>query len=606
MKSAFRTATVAWTVLGILLCTAYSPSAQEAEQPEEALVTHEYDVRGLVQRELWRAPRTGAIGDVLAPDRLFFNDDDHADDEWSLRDSGEEARCWDNADELGDEIREFLADADYDAEVDFFSAERKISFRTTPQVHEHIKWILDALNDVANARVSMVVYRLTNDAELAAPTMGASDVAAWAKGARFVGTFRGGLGEPFVLQKTQHTSYVSDYDINVATEAAVSSPEVNDLNTGEEFVLGAVSLSDGRLWVQGWHAAMNLKEMRKFKTNAGTIELPDLSYSFAPVSAVIENGGAAVIDAGPAGRFMVQTKCDRVVKNHELKLDNGNTLHLLNCVGAMRGGGLGGFWLMNPTSSALMEDSLFPQVMLGDVIDGPYMDAAMMIDEELEHNGLDLEVLGPYLGVIEGSGEDFDEDELRALHETTARLKGTPAAPETASVRITAYSVADDSNLPAGILNGRPDAADVAEVKSIAGEALFDRVSMNLLRQQVDQFEVRLATHLRAYESYTATGITALDPQVGTLVLGEQIRWQARDAGDGRMRIEVRTGITVGGEKFERINVGTDGLEVERSRSALTQARLADELKIGERMSSLSPGVGVDGELVVIVVERLK
>ncbi|MCA8919407.1 MAG: hypothetical protein KDB32_10035, partial [Planctomycetes bacterium] len=69
---------------------------------------------------------------------------------------------------------------------------------------------------------------------------------------------------------------------------------------------------------------------------------------------------------------------------------------------------------------------------------------------------------------------------------------------------------------------------------------------------------------------------------------------------------EVRTGITVGGEKFERINVGTDGLEVERSRSALTQARLADELKIGERMSSLSPGVGVDGELVVIVVERLK
>lgn len=605
MKSAFRTATVAWTVVGILLCTAYSPSAQEAEQPEDALVTHEYDVRGLVQRELWRAPRTGAIGDVLAPDRLFFNDDDHADDEWSLRESGEEARCWDDADELGDELQEFLTNADNEVEIDYFSADRTISFRATPQVHERIKWLLDALNDVANARVSMVVYRLTNEAELTAPTMGASDVAGWAKGAKLVGTFRGGLGEPFVLQKTQHTSYVADYEINLATEAAVSSPEVNDLNTGEEFVLGAASLSDGRLWVQGWHASMKLNEMRQFETSAGTVELPDLSYSFAPVSAVIENGGAAVIDAGPAGRFMVRTKCDRVVKNRELKLDNGNTLRLLNCIGAMRGAGLGGFWLMNPTSSALMEDSLFPQVMLGDVIDGPYMDAAMKIADELEGNGIELEVMGPYLGVIAESGEDFDDDDLRELHEITARLAATPAAPETASVRITAYSVADDSDLPAGILNGRPDAADLAEVESLASKTLFDRVSMNLLRQQVDQFEVRLATHLRAYDSCTATGVTALDPQVGTIVLGEQIRWQARDAGDGRMRIEVRTGITVGCE-FEQVNVGTDGLFVERSRSALTQARLADELKIGERMSSLSPGVGVDGELVVIVVERLK
>jgi len=167
--------------------------------------------------------------------------------------------------------------------------------------------------------------------------------------------------------------------------------------------------------------------------------------------------------------------------------------------------------------------------------------------------------------------------------------------------------VKDDAALPAGVLNGRPSAADVAEVKTLAGgKALFDRLSMNLLRQQVDHFEVKLATHLRDYDSHSATGVTALDPQVGTLVLGEQIRWQARAGQDGRLRIEVRSGITVGGEQFEEVAVGNDGLTVERSRSALTQARLADELAAGERMACVSPGAGADGQLVVIVVERLK
>lgn len=609
MNSVVKTAAAAWAVAGALLFVSYSPSAQDVDDAaaEPVFVSRQYDVRPLIQSELWQAPRTGAIGDVLAPDRLFFDPDDHNEDEWSLRDSGEEARCWEDYDDLGNQIVQFLCDADDDLELSCESSGSNLSFRGTEAAQKRVKWVIDALRDVSDARVNMVVYRLKDDTELPTPTMTKSEVPGWTKGARYVGTFRGGLAEPFVLQQTQHRSYVADYDTSTAQDAAIASPRVNDLHTGEEFVLGAASLSDGRLWVQGWHATLKLNDMRKVTTSTGAVEMPDVSYSFAPVSAVIENGGGAIIDAGPSGRFMVRAECDRVVRNHELKLDNGGSMRLINCIGGMRGDGLGGFWLMNPTSSSLMEDSMFPQVMLEDVNDGPYLDAAYYFSELLEDSSLYCDGLGPYLGVIIPSPEDLYEEDLVQRGEELAELDAIPVAPQTASVRITAYEVADDSQIPAGVLTGRPSAADIAELKTIArNKSLFNRVSMNLLRQQSDQFEVRLATHLRGYDSVIATGVTALDPEVGTLVLGEQIRWQARDVGEGRLRIEVRSGITVGGEKFERVAVGTDGLSVERSRSALTQARLGDELAIGERMAGISPGVGVDGQLVVIVVERLK
>lgn len=603
MKSFFRAAAVAWTVGATLLFVSYHPSAQEGPALDEPqLVSRDYEVRGLVQSEMWNAPRTGAIGDVLAPDRLFFSDDGHADDEWSLRDSGDEARCWESAGYLGSELHELLQEADADQSYSFDSSHGKLNVSADEPTHKAVKWALDALNDVARARVSMVVYRLKDDAQPASPALAKGEVSGWARGARLVGNFRGGLAEPFVLQQTQHRSYVADYDLNLATEASIAAPRVRDLHTGEEFVLGAISLPDGRLWVQGWHAAMKHTAMRTTETSAGNIELPEVSYSFAPVSAVIENGGAALIDAGQSGKFLVRAECDRVVRNHELLLDNGNTLRLINCAGTMRGHGLGGFWLMNPTSSALMEDSLFPQVILEDNEDGPYLDSAIHVSDQLAEAGIESRSFGPYLGVaLRMAVNDPEYEQVRA------RLDAIPVAPETVGVRITAYEVKDDAAIPAGVLNGRPDAADVAELRALAGgNALFDRLSMNLLRQQVDQFEVKLATHLRDYDSLSATGVTALDPQVGTLVLGEQIRWQARSAEEGRLRIELRSGITVGGERFEKVAVGNDGLTVERSRSALTQARLADELAAGERMACVSPGAGADGRLVIIVVERLK
>jgi len=608
MKSSFRAAAVAWTVGATLLFASYHPLAQEAaEEAEPQLLSRDYDVRGLVQSEMWNAPRTGAIGDVLAPDRLFFADEGHAEDEWSLRDSGDEARCWDTAAEFGDDIYNLLQEVEGATDYSYHRTAGALTVKADEATHQRVKWLVDAINDVAKARVGMVVYRMKDDAQLPAPVLAKGDVQGWTKGARFVGTFAGGLAEPFVLQQTQHRSYVADYDVNLATEAVVASPQVNDLHTGEEFVLGVISLSDGRLWVQGWHASMKHTAMRTAETSAGSIELPEVSYSFAPVSAVIENGGAAVIDAGASGKFLVRAECDRVVRNHELKLPGGQTLRLVNCAGSMRGHGLGGFWLMNPTSSALMEDSMFPQVILEDIEDGPYLDAAVRIADQLDHASFPLRVIGPYLAALIPSGEDLPDEDRAHLAETAAQIDAIPVAPETVGVRITAFEVKDDAALPAGVLNGRPSAADVAELKAIAGgKPLFDRLSMNLLRQQVDQFEVKLATHLRDYEAQSATGVTALDPQVGTLVLGEQIRWQARSAEDGRLRIELRSGITVGGGEFEKVAVGNEGLTVERSRSALTQARLADELAPGERMSCVSPGAGADGQLVVIVVERLK
>src|SRR5262245_30474134 len=89
----FRFAALAWVAVACLFVFSLSSRAQEAEP---VLVEHTYDFSGLTRAEFERTPRSGGIGDVLAPDTLFSrNGYEPRQDRWSLRHSGDEARCWD-------------------------------------------------------------------------------------------------------------------------------------------------------------------------------------------------------------------------------------------------------------------------------------------------------------------------------------------------------------------------------------------------------------------------------------------------------------------------------------------------------------------------------
>lgn len=594
--------------LAMVLCWGVAqPAAQDARNNESELITRTYDVRGLVSDTLERTPRTGAVGDVLAPDLLFGGGliSEHPYDAWNLRDSGEEARCWLDAEEVYVIVRDFVAGHEERKQVKLLHETGDTFEVVAPQaVHDRIEWVLGAMADITEARVGITVYRLD---EAPGATTTPEETAQAVKGKRLVGTLRGGLGEPLVLQQTQHRSYVADYDFNVATDASGSVPSVRDLNTGEEFVLGALSLPDGRVWLQGWHAKATEGGMRRLETTGGMVELPRVDYSYTPVSAVVDNGGGAILDAGEHGRFLVRASCSRDIRNHTLELDDGSRLKLINCLPIMRGHGLGGFWLMNPNSERVMNDGAFAQVMLDDVVDGPYNDSAAYMVDELYSVYDDVHVVGPYLGLrLPGTGEpDLMADAARL----EAMIHDIGDAPRMVGVRISAWEIADDSGIPAGILDGRPADVDLAELRTLAGDgSSLDRISAAMLDQRTDVLDVRLSAHVRDYDSVSATGAIGYDPVIATLVTGAQVRWTARDAGNGRVSIELRSGITAGGHEFEQVatGVGGQGFSIERSSSALTQARFSDELHVGERMAAVSPGAGTEGRLIVIVVERVE
>jgi hypothetical protein len=275
----------------------------------------------------------------------------------------------------------------------------------------------------------------------------------------------------------------------------------------------------------------------------------------------------------------------------------------------MRAHGLGGFWLMDPTSNRLMEDAIFPQVIFEDPADGPYNDSAIHYYDEIEGYYDDVRVVGPYLGIWIAAPDDEYADVREGRLRAEQLLDSIGSAPRLVGLKISAWEVADDSDIPAGILDGRPTDVDLAELQALASNtALKSRISMGMQSQRTDVLDIRLSTHVRDYDTVSATGAIEHDPEIATLVTGRQVRWTARDAGNGRVSIELRSGITIGGDEFEkiRVGVGTDGMVVERSDSALTQARFSDELAVGERMATVSPGAGVKGQLIVIVVERLK
>lgn len=591
MNLVFRSTAAACVAAAVL----FVASAPNIAQEDDEMITRTYHVRGIVQDENRRDTRTNAIGDVLAPDRWLGGEDERPFETWSLRDSGDEARCWSQVYQLWDQIEEYT-NCEYDS-ISFPSA---TSFTVTASAESHgrIGFMVDALRNIADARVNLAIYRLPGAAP-AAPLVTPAEMKATLAGARVVGTVAGGLGDPLILQHTAHKSYVAGYDINLATEVQATEPVVATLNTGEEFAFGVLSMPDGNLWLSGWHVAMTENAMRKRLTSGGHVELPDVGYRYSPVSAEVANGGGVVIDAGEGNRYLVVARCDRLVNDRQFKCDDGRVISLLNVGGALRGYGVSQSWIMTPNSSQMLGEQMLPQVFIEPIEDGPYNDAAIFLVEMLEDGEVYMNVFGPYLLMAQ------DEDNADAHAAVLATINSKRAHAETISLRISAFEVKGDAAIPAGVMLGNPDANDIAELKALNGKPVFSRTVASRTSEAYDMMDLRLMTHVRDYETHTATGVAAEQPVIGTIVLGTQMRWIARPTPEGLMRVEVRTGTTVGPTELEAVRQGNTW-EIERSRSALTQTRMSNDLAAGQGAASISPAAGPNGELLVLIVERLK
>lgn len=597
MKTVFRLTAAACAAAALVASVQVTQSAQDG--PE--LVERSYNLRGLTLFGLESEPRTGAIRDVLAPDRNVISGiPDHEYDEWNLRDSGAEALAWETPDCVVRRIEEFTnIDSEHCETVGYGSNSVRVS--ATPELHRRFEWAMKAIREVADARVNVAVHRLAADTELET-ALSASSVSKLAKGARLVGTSRGGLADPLVIQKIETRQYIADYDVNMAAGAFSYAPVLRTLATGHEVVCGVVSLPDGTLWVQGWLATSSCSEIRKTSTSGGEVELPNRRYTWTPVSAVIENGGAVVIDAGQGERLMLSARCDRTIKDQTLKLEDGTELMLLNMTGKLRSHGLMSDWLMTPNTTQSFNDGAAPQIFVSDPEDGPYNDAAIFTASGWPVEELPVHVVGPLLGVVIPAATG-DEALQSAIKHALAWLADRDTS-DRISLRVRTFEVADDAALPAGVLLGRPGAADIAELGTLSKGGMDRLVA---LRQQhlLDLIDVRYANHVHNYSVSTATGISAEDPEVAALVTGAQIRLAVNPVGEGVVNVNTRVGITAGDDRFEEIKTAS-GWAIERKRIATTQAHFNDDMKVGDITATVCPSAGPTGRLVVIVVDRVK
>lgn len=601
MNKVFRYTAAACVAATLLWSVQARPTAQDnPDNDEPEYIERSYDTRGMSWADAQIAPRTGAIRDVLAPDRLLIEDSGHADNEWHMRDSGAEAMVWEDPYEA---MLYALAFVDGDnRNYKFVGVEgHQVRVSAPEKLHDRLAWAMKALRDVADARVSVTVRRLAGDSTAPA-RVAANELVPAQKDSRLVGTMTGGLCDPLVLQRIDRRQCIVDFECTVAEDTVAYTPVVREVATGSEIVVGVISLPDGTLWVQGWHAQMEWQGARKLMTSGGEVELPELAYSWTPVSGVIANGGGLVIDSGEGNRFLVSASCDRVIRDHALKLEDGSELRLLNMTGILRSTALSTRWLMEPRTTEVFGEASWPQVFMDGPEDGPYNDSAIYVAENWRIDEVEVHVVGPLLGVqLPATGEDELTDAQRQAAEKLLTNRETT---DRCVLRVSTFEVADDAALPAGVLQGRPSATDMQELTALAGKAGLSRELLLRHGHLLDLLELQFSNHVRSYDANSAKGVSALDPVIATIVTGTQLRLSANPVAEGVLNVSLRAGVTTGDAGFEQVN-GAGGWKVERKRCAVTQAHFNQDLKVGEKCATVCPGPGPTGRLVVIVVERI-
>ncbi|MBX3472919.1 MAG: hypothetical protein KF754_00875 [Planctomycetes bacterium] len=610
MKPIFRLGAAALTA-SVLLSGSVVSQEQPDEDQDPPMLTVVYDLHGLSQAGMEFARAPGMSMDLLAPDRVFGMPMERERHQWSLRASGREACCWESAEDAMESVAQFCSFDDSWAVRRVDNASGRSALVATQAMHDRVKWTVAALRNIATIRVNLRVHRLDGTTGVETPVLDARRATELARGARLVGAATSGLGDPVMLQQTGSTTFVADYDANAATGAGGHNPVTGNLTTGEEFVAGAIVLADGRVWVQGWHAARKLESMRKLPTVAGDVELPTATYSYTPVSAVVENGGATMMDAGPAGRFMLTATASGTVPDTRLDCGQGRELRLINATGTLRGHALGSRWMLSANTQEAIHDSMFGQIIVDEeYVDGPYNDAAIFMAENLDgFAAVEPYPVGPLLGLKMHPLDEEDSEGLAERADFERQVKAMCTQRDTVGLHARLVRVPAATALAAGLLNGAPTTAEIAELVATKGRVMVsDRMLSAGLEQNMDILDTRIAAMVHGYESVTATEIMLHDPIVRSLMLGSQFRWVARESGDGAVALEMRAGVTVGAEEFESVEVklAGKGFSVERSRSNVVQARFGGELKVGQSLSHIVPGGGDNDELLVMVVTRLR
>jgi hypothetical protein len=598
MGTVFRfTATLGVAAL-LLSIAVWSPQAQQDnanENDRNDSKAVKYDFTGLLTDYDSTTVEVPARGFGWHPEP-----DSDAPHPWAPFGERGEGAMFETIDDVCDILETLFMGLEYDTRGDIVriiqDSSSSITVHAPDSVHRIVEQLLEAVHDVADARVSFEVYRagpIPEDRVTA--TLTAADAARAQRDGRIVGAVSGSLGDSLLLEHVQTRKYVAEYSANVAESAFVATPMVDTLRTGESFRFGALLQPDGQIWVNAWYMTQQLQQIIEAEVEAGKLELPQVDFAFTPVSAVIENGGAVVIDMGEGNRYVIRVTCDMALDHRVLKVNDTTNLHLLNCINKLTPASLTGRWMLQDGGDC--GACTIPAPWWPDTVNA-YSEAAMHDDfswylEELLDSRKPKSVpFGPWRALII---HDSEEEILRAVKD---RL--TPR--QSIEVQVNAFTMSKGDEFLEGVRQGRPSADEIAKLPS---SARFSRCVSTLPYQVLDVVDAQHQAVIAGYDSSVARNASVVVPVIEMLSSGHQMRYRASHLPNERAEIVVRLAMADGPKEIEWFDA-SPGMTVTRSERAIVDTRIAARLKVGEYASTIVPCNEDEDSVVVVTVQRTR
>lgn len=552
------------------------------EPPPPALNSKTYDFTGLVDDN-----KIAKLPDRLAPDCVFPDLEQPGDElSWSVRNYRGGARCFNNADEAMQAVLMFCTTGEPGNTHGDATGGQSITLTCDDELHRRVAWTLEALKAASAIRVKLRAYSLPPGTSAACANAAEADKLA--QGGMLLGAVSGQLGETLLVQQLKPWEFIQGYEVLPEGKCSVVRAS---LDAGRELVAGALLLPDGRVWLQGWCSRLEITETREVRSSCGKIECPRVKYSHAPLSALIENNGAALIDEGAHGRTLLVCSVEGTLPNRALDCGTRTTLGLVNVTSTLQGALPGLPWLVGANRGATkLGRSADPAEAWAQpcVLHAATNAMANQLAYESQVLGA-IVALGPYLGVriteaggdSESSPEEF-EATRKQLSET---LKAINAGRKPIELRAQAWRV---KKVPAAIAQGNATPKDLQEL----GAAAFERILQGLPGQVLGLADLELAALI------TGDGPA---PELGVAAWGAQLQWLARESAGGTA-IELRLGLVDGERKLKSVEE-SGMVKFERATRAPVQAELNGTLAANSVLCSVVP----DGEgYLVVAVQRVR
>lgn len=574
---AIRVVLSAFLVSSLFFCVTAQDAQPEEPPPEQ--VVRSYDLSMLMLDGA--TPKTV---DVLAPDRVLSDGEFiEEEDAWLVRNCRGGTRSFPEIHEVAQNLLLFCgSDEAGSYSVDPGQAARLV-ITGSDELHRRVAWMLESLTAASKVRVHVAAYTLP--AGEGPITLSAVDAAKAAKDARLVGTSSGQMGETLLLQNTQAHEFIQGYSLGQDGKSLMTR---GALHAGHEVLAAALPLPDGRVYLHGWSARLALAESRDVATSCGKVECPRAAYSWLPVSALIENGGAVIADEGARGRTLFCCTIEGTMPNRALECGTRTTLGLVN-VSAWATPALPQMeWVSSGPISHLrlgtesQPQGLWPQCC-------PTHGLASALSNRLVGESATLGAIlciGPYLGVrvteSEENGATIEEFEA-ARKRVSELLKEISLGPEIVQLRVRAWRA---KTAPA--LSGR--GATSKDLEAL-GAAVFDRVLSGLVGQIATMADLELAALILGESS---------GPEAGTASWGTQLQW--RVLASSQRQLEMRAAWIDGSRKIESV-IDDGKVRLERAQRQVTPVEFNGAFESDALLQAVVPA----GEgYLVVAVQRLK